>query len=160
MDILIAFVADILVVPIVLVAGWAMLRLPKNIRLPAIFRGTLAGLIALFFAKVASLLYQGERPFVELGVAPKAAYLNNPGFPSDHVLFVVVITLVVWVSTKNKRLGIILAIMSGLVALGRVLALVHTPLDVLGGVICALIGGLLVYGVQLWRTDLPTSKSF
>src|SRR5690349_13793448 len=110
MDILITIIADILVFPIVLIGGWAILRLPPAIRFKAIARGVIMGLTALLFAKIASLLYQGERPFVAMGVAPKAAYLNNPGFPSDHVLFVVAITLVVWVSTKNKKLGLTLAV--------------------------------------------------
>lgn len=160
MDILVTIIADILVVPIVLIGGWAMLRLPAAIRFKAIGRGIVMGLTALLFAKIASLLYQGERPFVEMGVAPKAAYLNNPGFPSDHVLFVVAIALVVWASTKNKKLGLTLAIMSLLVAVGRVVALVHSPADVVGGIICAVLAGFLIYGRRLWQSDLPTSKSF
>ena len=156
-DITIRIMADGLVVPIVLIAAWAMLfKVPKKARFERIARGTIAGLVALFFAKCISLLYQdGERPFALLGVQPKAAYLNNPGFPSDHVLFVFTITLVVWVSTKNKKLGLTLLILSTLVAVGRVVALVHTPMDVFGGLLCACAAALLVYGRRLFTTQLP-----
>lgn len=153
-DIIIRIMADGLVVPIVLIAAWTMLRLPQRERLDRIARGIVAGLVALLTAKLLSLMYQdGERPFMILGVDPKAAYLNNPGFPSDHVLFVFAITFVVWASTKNKPLALTLLIMSIMVAAGRVLALVHTPLDVLGGFAAALIAVTLVYGRSFYRTE-------
>lgn len=153
-DIIIRIMADGLVVPVVLVAAWAMLRLPQKERFDRIARGIVAGLVALLSAKLLSLLYQdGERPFMILGVDPKAAYLNNPGFPSDHVLFVFAITFVVWASTKSKPLALSLLIMSVMVAAGRVLALVHTPIDVLGGFVAALIAVSLVYGRSFYRTE-------
>jgi len=151
-DIIIRIMADVLVVPIVLIGAWAMLRLPARERADKFGRAILAGLVALFIAKLMSLLYQdGQRPFMALGVDAKAAYLNNPGFPSDHVLFVFAITFVVWASTKNKKLAGTLFVLSCLVAVGRVLALVHTPLDVIGGFIAALAGVSLVYGRTLYR---------
>lgn len=156
-DIIIRVMADALVVPIVLIAAWALfVKVPKAARFERLARGVVAGLIALFLAKVLSLTYQeGERPFVELGVQAKAAYLNNPGFPSDHVLFVFSITLVVWAATKDKKISLTLLILSTLVALGRILALVHTPLDVLGGVLCAFAAASLVYGRALYTSRLP-----
>ncbi len=159
-DLLIEFIADLLVVPIVFLGAWAMLRLPKTVRYQRITRGLLTGLTALLLAKIASLFYQGERPFVALGLEPKAAYLNNPGFPSDHVLLVFAITFIVWASTKNRRLSGLLLIFSCLVALGRVLALVHTPIDVLGGFACALLAALLWYGRSFFKKDLPSTKHF
>jgi len=156
-DIIIRIMADALVVPIVLIAAWALwAKVPKTARFERIARGVVAGLIALFLAKILSLTYQeGERPFVELGLQAKAAYLNNPGFPSDHVLFVFCITLVVWAATKDKKISLILLVLSTLVAAGRVLALVHTPMDVLGGVFCAVVAASVVYGRTLYTSRLP-----
>ena len=156
-DIIIRIMADAMVVPIVLIAAWALwAKVPKAARFERVARGVVAGLIALFLAKILSLLYQeGERPFVELGVQAKAAYLNNPGFPSDHVLFVFCITLVVWAATKNKKIGLTLLTLSSLVAAGRVLALVHTPLDVVGGILCAFVATTVVYGRSLFTSRLP-----
>jgi undecaprenyl-diphosphatase len=155
-DLLIRIMADGLVVPIVLLAAWVLLRLPPAARLERLARGVMVGLIALWLAKILSILYQeGERPFMLLGVDAKAAYLNNPGFPSDHVLFVFCITFVVWASTKNKKWGVTLLVLSTLVAVGRVAALVHTPLDVLGGFVCALAAATAIYGRQFYTTKLP-----
>jgi membrane-associated phospholipid phosphatase len=154
-DIIIRIMADGLVVPIVLIAAWRMLLIPRQQWLERIGRGIFAGLVALWFSKIMSLFYQeGERPFVALGVNAKAAYLNNPGFPSDHVLFVFCITFVVWASTKNKLWSSVLFVLSALVAIGRVVALVHTPADVVGGLFAALAAVSIVYGRDFYRAAL------
>ena len=75
-----------------------------------------------------------------MGVEPGAAYLNNPGFPSDHALFTMAITLAVWFGTRDKLLSSVCLVLTLLVGIGRVLALVHTPLDVAGGLLIACIG--------------------
>lgn len=150
-DIFIQIIADWLVIPILLIGGVAVLCTPAEHRWQTICRAVVMGLVALLAAKVASLLYQGERPFVEMAVAPGASYRGNPGFPSDHSLLVFVVVFVVWASTKRALLSGSLLVMAVLVAVGRVLALVHTPLDVLGGLLCALLAAWLVYGNQLFR---------
>ena len=142
---LIELLADGAVIPIVLVAGYALLfKIPKDYRMEAYARIIMAGLTAYLIAKLLASVYQpsGERPFEILGVAPGASYLNNPGFPSDHALFTTFLTLAVWFETRQKSIAISLAILTLLVCIGRVLALVHTPLDVIGGIIVACIGAL------------------
>ena len=144
-DFFIRIIADGAVIPVVLIAAWALLfKVPKGHRFAAYSRVLLAGLTAYMIAKFAGAMYQPAemRPFQIMGVDPGAAYLDNPGFPSDHVLFVTALTLAVWFETKLKRTTIVLIILSVLVAIGRVLALVHSPLDVLGGVLFALVGAL------------------
>ena len=102
----------------------------------------MAGLSAFVMAKIIGLLYQpsGLRPFELQGVDAGASFLNNPGFPSDHALFVMAITLAVWFGTRHKRWALVCLILSILVAVGRVIALVHSPLDVVGGLLIACIG--------------------
>jgi membrane-associated phospholipid phosphatase len=46
----------------------------------------------------------------------------------------------VWFETRNKKITYLLIGVTLLVALGRVVALVHTPLDVLGGLLIACFG--------------------
>jgi undecaprenyl-diphosphatase len=144
-DILVKIIADGFVVPVVLIGGWALLfKVAPDERYRAYCRIVLAGLTAYALAKLIGSVYQPElqRPFQLLGVAAGASFLDNPGFPSDHVLFCVAITLAVWFETKRKVLAGALALLTVLVALGRVLALVHSPLDVVGAVIIAGIGAL------------------
>ena len=145
LDILVKIIADGLVIPIVVLGGWALLfQVPKANRYHAYARILMAGLTAYVLAKLLGSIYQPEmeRPFEQLGVAAGASFLNNPGFPSDHILFCTAITLAVWFETRMKRLTLLLVLLTAAVAIGRVLALVHTPLDVIGGVVIAVLGGL------------------
>lgn len=104
----------------------------------------MAGLTSLLVGKIMSLLYQPsvERPFIERGVAAGAAYIDNPGFPSDHALLAVVIVAAVWFITRNKRVAILLSFTVIVMCVARVVALVHTPIDIIGGIIAGLSGSI------------------
>jgi len=150
-DFIIRLIADIAVIPVVLIGTWALLfKVPKSHRFEAYSRVLLAGLTAYMLAKFIGTVYQPSslRPFELLGVDPGASYLNNPGFPSDHALFVTAITCAVWFETRLKKTSILLACLVLLICIGRVVALVHTPLDVAGGVLIALLGAL-------WYSNVP-----
>jgi membrane-associated phospholipid phosphatase len=142
---IIKLLADGALLPIVVIAGYALLFLiPKGYRFEAYVRVVMAGLTAYLFAKLLASVYQpsGERPFEILGVAPGASYLQNAGFPSDHALFAAFLTLAVWFETRRKGLTVAMILLTLAVCVGRVLALVHTPLDVMGGVVVAFVGAL------------------
>lgn len=153
-EFIIRLIADVAVIPVVLIGAWALLfKVPKGHRFEAYARVLMAGLTAYMLAKFIGTVYQPAtlRPFELLGVDPGAFYLNNPGFPSDHALFVTAITCAVWFETRLKKLAIILASLTVLICIGRVVALVHTPLDVIGGVGIALIGAL-------WYSNVPRKQ--
>jgi membrane-associated phospholipid phosphatase len=142
---LIRLFADYFLVPIILIGVFALVfKVPKGQRLQAYSRVLMAGLTAYLLSKLIGSIYQpaGERPFELLGAAAGASFLNNPGFPSDHALFVTAITCAVWFETKQKTLTIILVILTISMSIARVLALVHTPTDIIGGIIFASIGAL------------------
>jgi undecaprenyl-diphosphatase len=121
-----------------------LFKIPKGHRFEAYARILMAGLTAYLIGTLAAVIYQPEtqRPFELLGVQAGALFLNNPGFPSDHTLFATAITCAVWFETRNKLVSLVLAGLVVLICVGRVLALVHTPTDVIGGVIIGLIGAL------------------
>lgn len=144
-EIFIHIIADGAVVPAVLIGAYALIfKVPKKQRLQAYIRILIAGLTAYLLAKLIGTIYQPsiDRPFELMGTVAGASFLNNPGFPSDHTLFLTAITCAVWFETKQKVITIILAGLIIVVCVGRVLALVHTPADVIGGIIIALIGSL------------------
>lgn len=145
MQTFITLIADGAIIPIILIAGYALLLLvPKGTRFEAYSRILMAGLTAYLIAKLLGSVYQPatERPFELMGVAAGASYLNNPGFPSDHALFTGFLTLAVWFETKKKGITLVLVALTLAVCIGRVLALVHTPLDVIGGILVASLGAL------------------
>lgn len=141
------FLADGTLVVIIIVAAIMVLNYmrssPKQFfrLLPQLI---MAGLTSLLVGKIMSLLYQPsvERPFIERGVAAGAAYIDNPGFPSDHALLAVVIVAAVWFITRNKRIAILLSFTVIVMCVARVVALVHTPIDIIGGIIAGLSGSI------------------
>lgn len=157
MDMLIQLLADGLVFPLVLAAVISLVWLvPNRDKFASYSRMLLAGLTSYLIAKLLALAYQPneQRPFEQLGVDPGASYLNNPGFPSDHALFVWVIVFAVWFGTRNKWFALIAACVALLVCTGRVLALVHTPLDVFGGFVAAALGAAWYLNVRQTSTKL------
>lgn len=146
------FLADWLVIIILAIGTYVLLKyVPIKNMYQTYLRLFMMGLTALLLAKVASLLYQPdfERPFMEAGLQPGAAYLNNPGFPSDHALLVFTLTFGVWAVTRLKNWATILLVLSCLVSIARVLALVHTPIDVVGAFVIALLAAGIWYGPRL-----------
>lgn len=150
-DTIIRLVADGAVIPIILIGAYMLVfKIPRGHRFEAYCRILMAGLTAYLIAKIVGSIYQPslERPFELLGVQAGAAFLNNPGFPSDHALFVTAITCAVWFETRRKVVSLILAGLVLTVCVGRVLALVHTPTDVIFGVLIGLIGALWYLDVR------------
>lgn len=153
-EVVVRIIADGAVIPIALIGGYMLLfKIPKGKRYEAYCRVLMAGLTAYLIARFAAVIYQPTtlRPFELMGAQAGALYLNNPGFPSDHALFVTAITCAVWFETRKKLVSLILAGLVVLVCVGRVVALVHTPTDVIGGVIIGLVGAL-------WYVDVRSSR--
>ena len=161
MDILVRLTADWLMFPIAAVALWVLVwRVPNKVRYVRYSFILMAGISSYVVAKVLGLLWQPEqlRPFEMIGAQPGAAYLNNPGFPSDHALFAMFLALAVWYGSRNRRLGLVLIGLTLVVCLGRVLALVHTPLDVVGGILVACVGALWYLADKTTNTSSKTRK--
>lgn len=145
MDVIIKIAADGLLLLIIAAGGVAILRGVRREQVWIDYSyAIMAGLTSLLIGKLLSLLYQPTiaRPFMELGVNPGALYIDNPGFPSDHALLGGVIVLAVYVLTPYKKLAYFLTFALLVMGWARVAALVHTPLDVVGGIAAALAGGI------------------
>lgn len=145
METFIRLLADGMMLPIVIFAGYVLLmRVPKLHRYDIYTRILMAGITSYMLAKFVGALWQPQalRPFEQLGTQAGAAYLDNPGFPSDHALLAGFLTLAVWFATRNAKYAMIMAAMAVLVAIGRVIAQVHTPLDVIAGLVFALLGAV------------------
>lgn len=141
-DSLISFLADGLMVIMVAVASSLLLLSVRGPRFESYCRILMAGLTAYLMAKLIGSIFQPEatRPFEQLGVEAGASFLNNPGFPSDHMLLAATLVYAVWFETRRAGWAVLLAGAAFLIGLGRVLALVHTPLDVIGAVLIAAAG--------------------
>lgn len=120
--------------------GYWLVKTRPNLRILAPYV-LMAGLTSLLVAKLISLLpIQQTRPFIEKGVEAGAAFINNPGFPSDHALVATVVVMAVYVLTPYRKTAYVLMGLAVLMCVARVLALVHTPLDIIGGIAAGLLG--------------------
>ena len=151
MVMLVKLIADGLVFVTAILGAYALIKfIPNKDKYQVYARILMAGLTAYLAAKIAGFFYQPEtlRPFELMGVEAGASFLNNPGFPSDHALFVMAITLAVWFCTRQKWYALACLVLTILICVGRVLALVHTPLDVIGGILIASVGAVWYIGVN------------
>lgn len=161
MELIIKILADYLMLPLVVLAGYLILfKAPKRGRYDKYLHVLMAGLTSYWLAKVIGNLWMPEklRPFEQMGTEPFASYLGNAGFPSDHVLFAMFLTLAAWYVTRKSFWTVIMLLLTLSIAVGRVLALVHSPLDVVGGVAIALVGSIWYAGYAKKITVNHTSK--
>jgi undecaprenyl-diphosphatase len=144
-DQLIIFVAQYLPFITAGVALWYILRLEISKRKSALVLLVLASAVAFVVDKILSSLISSPRPFVAQDIAPLFYHTADNGFPSEHVLFAMVIAGVLF--AYNRVLGIILGILALFIGLARVIANVHHPIDIIGGAIIALISVFCAYRI-------------
>lgn len=140
---IVVFVASYLLFMMLGVITLFGLTLPRRSWLRHIVAGLLAGVLALVLAKLASHLYYDPRPFVRLHRIPLIPHSADNGFPSDHMLLASVLASLAWM--MNQKLSIILWVGALLIGAARVIALVHSPIDILAS---AIIGFWSVQLVQ------------
>ena len=145
MQALIKFGADGLLFVVLAGAAFLFLRTVPIRRWPNVLPLLImAGLTSLLVGKLLSLVFQPStaRPFIEKGVTAGAAFINNPGFPSDHMLLATVAVVAVWFLTPYRKYALLLGSLALLMGVARVLALVHTPIDIAGGIVAGLSGAV------------------
>lgn len=99
--------------------------------------------LSFIFSRIASALFYNPRPFVVEKITPLIEHAADNGFPSDHTLFVMTISAIVF--AYNKKAGMILALLSLVVGLSRVLAKVHHGVDILGSIGIAFLATYLCF---------------
>lgn len=137
MDEVIVFLASKLHVVIVVIAIITFLFSTKKQRMALALTAVTALPLSYLLGKIASFFYYTERPFSELGIAPLVPHIADNGFPSEHTLYAMVIAAVVF--SVHKNWGLLLIVLAILVGVGRVIAYVHNPIDIVGSVFIASI---------------------
>lgn len=152
------FLASYLVFIIVALVAVAVIRSRPTERIRFIAFIIVASIVSYVFAKIAGQLYYDPRPFVRDGVHAIIGHTNDNGFPSDHMLLSSVFALSCLL--YRRRIGIAVAVLAALVGVGRVAAGVHHLVDILGSILCALLGCAVAYGAfRLYdRRRQTTSK--
>ena len=137
LDQFIVFCAQYLPFLILGIAVVFLARLEKSRRASAVLLLLVSSGTAFVDDKILNRLIESPRPFMVNDIAPLFSHSADNGFPSEHVLFAIVIASVIF--AYNRKLGVALAILGLVVGSARVIANVHHPIDVIGGIGIALI---------------------
>lgn len=143
MDNLIIFLAKYLIFIFVLLAAIALFQVKAKLRVQLIFAIIIAGMLALIISRVAARLYYHPRPFIANGTTPLVPHGNDNGFPSDHTLLAATLSAAVYY--YYRRGAVLLFVIATLIGLGRVLAEVHWPVDILASLVIGAISGWIGY---------------
>lgn len=144
MNMLIVFAAKHLFLISIIVAGWYFFTLPNTLKKKFSALTLASFALAFVVAKLLGAIFNDPRPFVSNHVIPLIAHSADNGFPSDHTLLTMAIASVVFV--YNRKLGIVLGIISFIVGFSRVLAGVHHQIDIIGamGIAIVSVAGIVI----------------
>lgn len=141
---LIVFGAQYLfILPLLIVIGVWVTNSPHD-RYLLLIRTLIATALAVWLVTLTSAHFPETRPYLARHLD---ALITNPptdnSFPSDHTTLS--FTAALLVLPFSPILGAISLVLAGLVAVARVLALLHWPVDVLGGIGIAVISAGVAY---------------
>lgn len=157
MDTIIIFSAKYLFLFVVLGLGIAWLRSNKDTKVRFAVATVVAGLVALVLSRIASKLYFDPRPFVTQHVKPLISHVADNGFPSDHALLTMTLTVITYFFSKKMAAGMLLFTLA--VGVARILAKVHSPLDIGAGWVIGGIGAIIGYYATRWAFDRYRSRA-
>ena len=148
MNSIIIFCASYLYLFVIVGIGIAWLRTTKNLKVQFLVATIIAGAIAFVLSRIASKLYYDPRPFVTEHVKPLISHAGDNGFPSDHALLTGTLTAITYFFNKKNALGML--VLTVIIGIARILAKVHSPLDIGTGWLFGVIGAVAGYYLALW----------
>jgi undecaprenyl-diphosphatase len=150
MNSVIIFCAAYLYLIVIIGFGIAWISTTKDRKIQFILMAIVAGAIAYILSRIASRLYFDPRPFVTEHVKPLIAHVADNGFPSDHALLTMTLTAITYFFNKKVALGMLT--LSIIIGIARVLAKIHSPLDIGVGWLIGIIGAIASYYIigYLW----------
>ena len=110
------------------------------------FFATLA--ITYVFLQLVALLNFDHRPFMDHHLTQLVAHASGKSFPSDHTTVTAGIAFGLLLFTRFKKIGWMVLGTAALIGFARIFVGIHYPLDILGGLVTGLLGGLAVFAVK------------
>ena len=158
MNLFFIFSAEYLFIATIIILGAYFIHQPRASWLRLALFAVPAGLLTWILGLIANHIYVDPRPFVVDHFIPLISHTSDNGFPSDHTLLAAAFAAVgmYW----NKWLGIVLWIITGIIAVARVYVGVHHPLDVLASILFALIAVSAWHWILARRTKNKMRHSF
>ena len=92
--------------------------------------------------EVIRFFYRHPRPFEVLGFTPLVG-ASGPSFPSGHMAAYAALAMTLWYA--DRKWGTVYFVCVVLIGIARVYAGVHWPLDILGGIVIALVSAIFIH---------------
>lgn len=146
MDILFIFGAKYLFLISVVLLMIVFLKSEKLKKLEIIRFGLLSLPLTYLAGLLARSLYDNPRPFVQRNFTPLIEHAPDNGFPSDHVLLVASISVLL--TAFNPRIGAISWVITIFVAISRVYSGVHHVIDVITSILLSILAGVVIYSLN------------
>lgn len=143
MDSIIIFCAKYLIFIAIVVAFGYWLTLPRKQKTKVVIFAIITFTIAYILAKLGSAIFYNARPFVAEHSIALFKHGADNGFPSDHTLLAASIAFTLFAA--SKRWGISFLVVAVIIGASRIIANVHHPIDIVGSLFFALIGGIVAY---------------
>ncbi len=134
---LIIFGAQYLFLVIILIAGIFFLLQPRDKQKEFALLAIMSLPLIYGLLKVVALFYFDPRPFVAEHFTPLIPHVPDNGFPSDHTI--VSASLASLLFPFNKKVSSLLWLLTLLVAISRIVAGIHHPVDVLASMLIAIV---------------------
>jgi undecaprenyl-diphosphatase len=116
-----------------------------------LFRILTPSVLVLLFTEVVKLLAPAARPFALFDIPPSIIVHDPYGsFPSSHAAFFAALAVTMWMT--DRRVGWWFVGAAVLIAVARVGAGIHFPLDILAGAVIGALFGMVVERFILLRS--------
>jgi undecaprenyl-diphosphatase len=113
----------------------------RKTKFPVVRFALISGLLSFLLSRLASALYNNQRPFVEEKFTPLVSHAADNGFPSDHMLLAGWLAMIVFM--LDRKAGIFFWITALAIGLSRVAAGVHHVEDIVGSVAIVAVSAAL-----------------
>jgi undecaprenyl-diphosphatase len=157
MHTIVILIAQYLLFILIGIGGIYWLRQDKAAKIKIAFIGLIGAVIALMLMKIGAALFYDPRPFVTHNVVPYFHHVADNGFPSDHTSLAAVLAVTLFFA--SRKLGIALFIGAIFVGGSRVIAHVHSPIDIIGGLVIGIVSVYASHSLyRLWQKKRQHSQ--
>ncbi|HUX36211.1 MAG TPA: phosphatase PAP2 family protein [Candidatus Paceibacterota bacterium] len=150
MDFAIVFIAKYFYLLAIAIAAVLFFVQQRKTQRSMIVCGAIVAPLAYVISRIASHFYYNPRPFVVGHFIPLMAHAADNGFPSDHVLLVGAIAMIIWF--YDRKISAALWLIALLIGWARVASGIHHAADIAGSIVIVLFSGVVYYlAARQWR---------
>ncbi len=121
-----------------------------KIKKEQVLHALFASFTAWLITAIIKLIFPTERPFRVDGLPPLTLTIpSDASFPSGHSAEAFALAVTIWL--HDKKVGWLFLVSAFTVGIGRVLANVHYPIDILGGALIGTLVAVIVEKVHLFN---------